>query len=228
MGVYGRTSLNAQVEPWRWATETERHDRFQSRQTNTRNRSYHSLRITKVGNRRLAKRFSSYYFQCLLLNPDGRNNIYLKEHQSKDRSHLEWTVHADDDGGTMVWAIFSWHTLEPLVQKKDRLNAIPLVVWLTTCCSFLSMKPPSSGYRRASLGCGGNRDTNTERATTRSTIAGRHNDRTDPNFERVPPENRRIYAKNLANSESKRLPNMLLEVISERILAICIHTMRVL
>lgn len=125
MGVYGRTSLNAQVEPWRWATETERHDRFQSRQTNTRNRSYHSLRITKVGNRRLAKRFSSYYFQCLLLNPDGRNNIYLKEHQSKDRSHLEWTVHADDDGGTMVWAIFSWHTLEPLVQKKDRLNAIP-------------------------------------------------------------------------------------------------------
>ncbi len=45
-----------------------------------------------------------------------------KEHKSKDPSCLVSTVQADV-GGVMVWRIFSWHTLGPLVPIEHRLNA---------------------------------------------------------------------------------------------------------
>ncbi len=53
---------------------------------------------------------------CLL----GRVRIWRKEHESMDPSCLLSMVQG---GGVMVWGIFSWHTLGPLVPIEHRLNA---------------------------------------------------------------------------------------------------------
>jgi len=47
-----------------------------------------------------------------------------KEHESMDPSCLVSTVEA---GGVMVWGIFSWHTLGPLVPIEHRLNYLCIV-----------------------------------------------------------------------------------------------------
>ncbi len=57
-----------------------------------------------------------------LQNSDGRVIIWCKEHESMDPSCLESTVQASG-GGVMVWGIFSWHTLDPLVLIEHCLNA---------------------------------------------------------------------------------------------------------
>ncbi len=48
--------------------------------------------------------------------------IWCKEHESMDPSCLVSTVQAGS-GRVMVWGIFSWHTLGPLVPIEHRLNA---------------------------------------------------------------------------------------------------------
>ncbi len=58
----------------------------------------------------------------LLRHSDGRVRIWRKEHESMDPSCLVSTVQADG-GGVVVWGIFSWHTLGPLVPIEHRLNA---------------------------------------------------------------------------------------------------------
>ncbi len=57
----------------------------------------------------------------LLQHSDGRVRIWCKEHESMDPSCLVSTVQAAV-GGVMVWGIFSWHTLGPLVPIEYRLN----------------------------------------------------------------------------------------------------------
>ncbi len=47
--------------------------------------------------------------------------IWLKVHESMDPSCLVSTVQAGGVGGVMVWGIFSWHTLGPLVPIEHRL-----------------------------------------------------------------------------------------------------------
>ncbi len=59
----------------------------------------------------------------LLRHSDGRVRIWRKEHESMDPSCLVSTVQAAGGGGVMVWGIFSWHTLSPLVPIEHRLNA---------------------------------------------------------------------------------------------------------
>ncbi len=58
----------------------------------------------------------------LLRYSDGRVRIWCKEHDSMDPSCLVSMVQAGG-GGVMVWRIFSWHTLSPLVPIEHRLNA---------------------------------------------------------------------------------------------------------
>ncbi len=58
----------------------------------------------------------------LLQHSDGRVRIWRKEHESMDPSCLVSTVQAGG-GGVMVWSLFSWHTLGPLVPIEHRLNA---------------------------------------------------------------------------------------------------------
>ncbi len=57
----------------------------------------------------------------LLRHSDGRVRIWCKEHESIDPFCLVSTVQAGG-GGVMVWGIFSWHTLGPLVPIEHRLN----------------------------------------------------------------------------------------------------------
>ncbi len=52
----------------------------------------------------------------------GRVRIRCKEHESMDPSCLVSTIQATG-GGVIVWGIYSWHTLYPLVQFEHRLNA---------------------------------------------------------------------------------------------------------
>ncbi len=59
----------------------------------------------------------------LLQHSDGRVRIWRKEHESMDASCLVSTVQAaGGGGGVMVWGIFSWHTLGPLVPIEYHLN----------------------------------------------------------------------------------------------------------
>ncbi len=58
----------------------------------------------------------------LLRHSDGRVRIWRKEHESMDPSCLVLMVQAGGRG-VMVWGIFSWHTLGPLVPIEYRLNA---------------------------------------------------------------------------------------------------------
>ncbi len=53
---------------------------------------------------------------------DGRVRIWRKDHESMDPSCLVSTIQAAG-GGVMVWGIFSWHTLGPLVPIEHRLYA---------------------------------------------------------------------------------------------------------
>ncbi len=58
----------------------------------------------------------------LLQHSDGRVRIWHKEHESMDPSCIVSTVQAAG-GGVMVWGIFSWPNLGPLLPIEHRLNA---------------------------------------------------------------------------------------------------------
>ncbi len=57
----------------------------------------------------------------LLQHSDGRARIWRKDHESMDTSCFVSTVQAGG-GGVMVWGIFSWHTLDPLVPIEHCLK----------------------------------------------------------------------------------------------------------
>ncbi len=59
----------------------------------------------------------------LLRHSDGRVRIQCKEHESMAPSCLVSTVQAAG-GGLMVWGIYSWHTLGPLVPIEHYLNTV--------------------------------------------------------------------------------------------------------
>ncbi len=75
----------------------------------------------KLDNRRLENvAWSGLNFCCDI--SDGRVRIWRKEHESMDPSCLVSMAQAAG-GGVMVWEIFSWHTLSPLVPIEHCLNA---------------------------------------------------------------------------------------------------------
>ncbi len=55
----------------------------------------------------------------LLRHSDGWVRIWRKEHESMDPSCLVSAVQAGG-GGVMVWGIYFWHTLGPLVPTEHR------------------------------------------------------------------------------------------------------------
>ncbi len=67
----------------------------------------------------------------LLRHSDGRVRICCKEHESMDPSCIVLTVQASG-GGVMVWGIFSWHTLSPLVPITDLLYTTAYLGMLLT------------------------------------------------------------------------------------------------
>ncbi len=82
----------------------------------------------------------------LLRYSDGRDRIWRKEHESMDPSCLVSTIHAA--GGGVIWGIFSWHYLGPLVPTEHRLNATGyLGIVADHVHSFITTVCPSSyGY----------------------------------------------------------------------------------
>uniref|UniRef100_A0A9J8B744 Transposable element Tc1 transposase n=1 Tax=Cyprinus carpio carpio TaxID=630221 RepID=A0A9J8B744_CYPCA len=83
----------------------------------------------------------------LLRHSDGRVRIWRKEHESMDPSCLVSMVQAGA-GGVMVWGMFSWHTLGPLVPIEHRLNA---TVYLSIVSDHVhpimtTVYPSSDGY----------------------------------------------------------------------------------
>ncbi len=53
---------------------------------------------------------------------DARVRIWRKEHESMDPSCLVSMVQVGGGGGVMVWRIYSWHNLGPLLPIEHRLN----------------------------------------------------------------------------------------------------------
>ncbi len=83
----------------------------------------------------------------LLQHSDGRVRIWCKEHESMDPSCLVSTVQA---GGcsVMVWGIYSWRTLGPLVPIEHHLNTTAyLSIVADDVHPFMTTVYPSSdGY----------------------------------------------------------------------------------
>ncbi len=79
----------------------------------------HRVPLLSAKNR---KRAWSDESRFLLRHSDGRVRIWRKEHESMDISCLVSTVQAGCCG-VIVWGIFSWHTLGPLVPIDHRSNA---------------------------------------------------------------------------------------------------------
>ncbi len=104
-------------------TAAEDHTGCRSCQLRTGNRGYNSHRITKIGQYKIGNTLPGLMsLDFLLRYSDGRVRIWRKEHESMDPSCLVSMVQAAG-GGVMVWGIFSWHTLGPLVPIEHRLNA---------------------------------------------------------------------------------------------------------
>jgi len=80
------------------------------------------------------------------LDSDGRVRIWHKQNENMDPSCLVTTVQAG--GGVMVWGMFSWHTLGPLVPIGQRLNATAYLGIVSDLVHpfMATMYPSSDGY----------------------------------------------------------------------------------
>ncbi len=109
-------------------------------------------------NRKRRLHFTQVYQNCknvawsdesrfLLQHSDSRVRIWHKEHESMDPSCLVSKVQAGC-GGVIVWGIFSWHTLGPLVPIEHRLKATAyLSIVADHVYPFMTTVYPSSdGY----------------------------------------------------------------------------------
>ncbi len=83
----------------------------------------------------------------LLPHSDVRVRILRKEHESMVPSCLVSTVQAGG-GGVMVWGIFYWHTLGPLVPIEHCLNATAYlsIVAYYAHPFMTTVHPSSDGY----------------------------------------------------------------------------------
>ncbi len=83
----------------------------------------------------------------LLRHSDGRVRICRKKHESMDSFCCVSMVQASD-GGVMVWGIFFWHTLGPLVPIEHCLNATAYlsIVYYHFHLFMTTVFPSSDGY----------------------------------------------------------------------------------
>ncbi len=112
-------SVSFFVEPWsRWAR--------------TGNGGYNSHRLHQNWTIEHWKNIAwSDESRFLLRHSDGRVRIWRKEHEIMDPSSLVSTVQAAGGGGLMVWAIFYWHTLGPIVPiwALFKRHSLPEYCW---------------------------------------------------------------------------------------------------
>uniref|UniRef100_A0A8C6Q136 Transposase Tc1-like domain-containing protein n=1 Tax=Nothobranchius furzeri TaxID=105023 RepID=A0A8C6Q136_NOTFU len=85
--------------------------------------------------------------RLLLRHSNGRVRIWRKQKENMDTSCLVTTVQAGD-GGVMVWGMFSWHTLCPLLPTGHGLNATGILSIVSDHVHpfMTTMYPSSDGY----------------------------------------------------------------------------------
>jgi len=111
-------------------------------------RGYNLQDLTKIGQLKNGKKIAwSDESRFLLKHSDGRVRIWREQNENMDPSCLVTTVQAGGDG-VMVWGMFSWHTLGPLVSIGHRLNA---TAYLSIVSDYVypfmaTMYPFSDGY----------------------------------------------------------------------------------
>ncbi len=120
------------IEPWsRWTTAAEDHTGCSSCQIRTGNWRMQFAQAHQnwtIEDWKIVAWSDESRF--LLWISDGRVRIWRKEHESMDPSCLVSMVQVGGGGGVMVWGIFSWHTLGPLVPIEHHLKctAYPSIV----------------------------------------------------------------------------------------------------
>uniref|UniRef100_A0A3B3RJQ1 Transposase Tc1-like domain-containing protein n=1 Tax=Paramormyrops kingsleyae TaxID=1676925 RepID=A0A3B3RJQ1_9TELE len=84
----------------------------------------------------------------LLRHSKSRVRIWRTQNENMDPSCLVTTVQAAGGGGVMVWGMFSWHTLGPLVPIGHRLNATAYLSIVSDHVHpfMTTMYPSSDGY----------------------------------------------------------------------------------
>ena len=107
---------------------------------------YYSHRLTKIGQFDWKNVSWSDESRFQLRHSDGRVRISCKQHESMDPSCLVSTVQAGGVGGVMVWGIFSWHTLCPLVPIEHCLNATPCGSMIRRTTAVLKAKGGPTRY----------------------------------------------------------------------------------
>uniref|UniRef100_A0AAY5LA27 Transposase Tc1-like domain-containing protein n=1 Tax=Esox lucius TaxID=8010 RepID=A0AAY5LA27_ESOLU len=82
----------------------------------------------------------------LLRHSDGRVRIWRKKNENMDPSCLVTTVQAG--AGVMVWGMFSWHTLGPLMPIGHCLNATAYLCIVSDHVHpfMTTLYPSSDGY----------------------------------------------------------------------------------
>ncbi len=119
------TQLTTRYNQGMQNTISERTTRRTLKQMGYSSRRPHRVLLLSAKNRkrrRLPKNVAwSEESRFLLRHSDGRVRIWHKEHESMDPSYLVSTVQSVG-GGVMVWEIFYWHTLVPLVPIEHRIN----------------------------------------------------------------------------------------------------------
>ncbi len=124
-------------------------------------RGPHQVPLLSARNRKRRLQFAQAHQSCtiedwktlpglarfLLQHSGGRVRIWRKEHESMDPSCLVSTGQVGG-GCVMLWGIFSWHTLGPLVPIEHCLNATAYLSIVTDHIHpFMTTAYPSSdGY----------------------------------------------------------------------------------
>uniref|UniRef100_A0A3P8V2Z1 Transposase Tc1-like domain-containing protein n=1 Tax=Cynoglossus semilaevis TaxID=244447 RepID=A0A3P8V2Z1_CYNSE len=132
------TQITTRYNQGRQKSISERTVRPTLRQMGYSSRRPHRVPLLSAKNRKLRLQFAQAHrnwtiedwknvawsdqSRFLLRHSDGRVRIWRRQHESMDPSCLVSTVQAGG-GGVMVWGIFSWHSLGPLVPIEHRCNA---------------------------------------------------------------------------------------------------------
>ncbi len=107
---------------WHWTLKQMGYTWCHCCQLRTENWGYNSHSSPKLDNRKLEKACLVWRVCWFLLQQlDGRVRMWRKQHESMDPSCLVSVVQAAS-GAVMVWRIFSWCTLGPLVPIEHRLD----------------------------------------------------------------------------------------------------------
>uniref|UniRef100_A0A3P8VAQ1 Transposase Tc1-like domain-containing protein n=1 Tax=Cynoglossus semilaevis TaxID=244447 RepID=A0A3P8VAQ1_CYNSE len=157
------TQITTRYNQGRQKSISERTVRPTLRQMGYSSRRPHRVPLLSAKNRKLRLQFAQAHrnwtiedwknvawsdeSRFLLRHSDGRVRIWRRQHESMDPSCLVSTVQAGG-GGVMVWGIFSWHSLGPLVPIEHRCNATAyLSIVADHVHPFMTtMYPTSDGY----------------------------------------------------------------------------------